>query len=118
MSDYSRSRVRPFENIEARDVITMVRLLGSLRLPKKSLVKSRYEEQGRHFDASVSFLKSIGWVHESGDMLTLVDPSLAAVRWPVDIASGRRIIEAILKSPTAYRTQLCRFLMQFEANGD
>ena len=51
-------------------------------------------------------------------MLTLTDPSLSFLQWPADIATGRRIIEAILKSRTSYRTQLCRFLTQFEANGD
>src|SRR5262249_14133177 len=105
-------------NIEAQDVITMVRLLASLHLPKKSLVKSRYEERGRHFDATVSFLKDIGWVKESADMLILTDPSLAKLRWPADVATGHRIVEAILKSPTAYRTQLSRFLTQFKVKSD
>jgi hypothetical protein len=118
MSDYSLRRARPFENLEPQDVITMVRLLGSLGLPKKPLVKSRYEERGRHFDATLAFLKSIGWVNESADMLTLTEPSLSSLRWPADMATGRRIVEAILNSRTSYRTQLCRFLTQFEVSDD
>lgn len=96
----------------------MVRLLGSLRLPRKPLVKSRYEERGRHFDATLAFLKSIGWVNESADILTLTDSSLLSLQWPADIATSRRIIEAILKARTPYQTQLCRFLTQFKAKGD
>jgi hypothetical protein len=118
MSDYSLRRARPFEKLEPQDVITMVRLLATLRLPKKPLVKSRYEERGRHFDATLAFLKSIGWVNESPYTLTLTDSSLSSLQWPADITTGRRIIEAILKSRTPYRTQLCQFLAQFETNGD
>jgi hypothetical protein len=118
MSDYLRRRFRPFEKLEPQNVITLVRLLASLRLPKKPLVRSRYEERGRRFDATLAFLKSIGWVNESAGMLTLTDCSLSSLRWPADITTGRRIIEAILKSRTLYRTQVCRFLTQFESNGD
>ena len=88
----------------------MIRLLDSLRLRKKSLVRARFEERARHFDETLMFLEAVGWVTESAESLALTDSGLASVRWPADANTTRRITEAILTSNTPYRTQFCQFL--------
>src|SRR5437773_5940373 len=96
----------------------MIRLLDSLRLRKKSLVRARFEERARHFDETLMFLEAVGWVTESAESLALTDSGLASVRWPADANTTRRITEAILTSNTPYRTQFCQFLAQFHRRGE
>src|ERR1041384_7419604 len=118
MNDYSRRRVRPFHNVELQNVITMLQLVASLRLRKRSLVKTRFEERGHHFEETLRFLNDIGLVIDSEDALTIPDDSVSSLRWPPDAKTTRRIVEAILATNTPYRVQLSNFLAEFENDGE
>ena len=118
MSDYSRSRVSAFHNVELQNVIAMLHLLASLRLRKKSLVRNRFEERAQHFDQTLLFLKNLRLISDSGQILTLTDDSLASLRWPPDEKTTRRIVDVIFTLHTVYRSELCDFLARFQNNGD
>lgn len=118
MKGYSYSRTRVFQRLDPKNIIGLLSVLSTLRLPKKPLVESRYSEHWRHFEHTLSFLKSIGWVAENGGLLVLTDPltsSQLARKESRDIS--RPIVEAILQSDSGYRNALCRYLDQFHANG-
>jgi len=117
MPGYSHNLARVFQNLDPKNVIGLLNVLSTLRLPKKLLVASRYGEHWRHFEHTLAFLKSIGWVAENGELLLLTDrviSSQLARKESRDIS--RPIIEAILQSDSNYRNALCRYLDQFRAN--
>jgi hypothetical protein len=118
MTGYSHSYTRVFQNLDPKNIVGLLEVLSSLRLPKRPLVESRYSEHWRHFEHTLSFLKSIGWVTESGGQLLLTDrvnSSPFAYKKSGDIS--RSIVEAILQSDSSYRSALCRYLDQFRVNG-
>jgi hypothetical protein len=118
MSAYSRSSATIFKNLDPDNVLGLLKVVSLSQLPKKALIERRYSEHWRHFDETLSFLKSVRWINETHESLVLVQSvpsSLAELRVPKIFY--RLILQTVLEHESGYRNALCRYLDQFEING-
>lgn len=112
MRGYSPSRVRVFEKLNAKNIVGLLHVLSTSRLPNKTLIATRYRERWQHFEQTLRFMQGVGWVREHRGDLTLSQNEKSRSE-----NLGRALMEAILKSDTEYRASLCRYLNQFRVHG-
>ncbi|HWY52043.1 MAG TPA: DUF3883 domain-containing protein [Chthoniobacterales bacterium] len=118
MKGYSSSRTRVFDKLDAKNIVGLLHVLSTSRLSNKTLIATRYRERWRHFEETLRFMQSVGWVREyRGDLILSVPAGVSQNEKNRTENLGRPLFEAILQSDTDYRTSLCQYLNQFRVHG-
>ena len=113
MSESSQKDNHAFEAISLKQVSILVQLLRGSTHREINYISSRYNEQARYFDETVSFLRAIRMVKEkNGDLLLLKDvnghpPS------PHNFLE-KSLIDAIYSTQNSYQEGASNFLLQFQ----
>lgn len=118
MKGYSPSRIRVFENLDAKNIGGLLQLLSTSRLPNKALIATRYREHWQHFAQTLRFMQKVGWVREHRGDLILSAPTSVSQKQKNRTENFRRaLMEAMLESDNEYRRSVCRYLAQFVIHG-
>lgn len=115
MNASSRENLAVPGELETKEVQILLHTLFDSGMRGRDFIARRHADHGRQFEATLYFLKAIGWVEETQDTLTLTVSGEEAARQAQDGSELRRkLTDALVTEVSPYRTMLASYVSQFK----
>lgn len=116
MNGSSDSHAAAIASLKIRHIAALLEIIRGVTLRHVDFVRARYAGQSTHFDDTLLFLTSIGWILENDGQLTVNDDLvLSELNVAGSAGLGKAVLTTIAGSPNPYRSQLAVYLNGFAA---